>query len=81
MSQTTWEINQDHELGWHAVAPKEGLAVTVVDGGSIFTRNAIHVNVLSNKETRENVLVAVLDGVRVYVTPGSVLVTKRDLNL
>ena len=51
-------------------------ALSVLDGGRVFMRNAIHIN----EQRRSRWLVGELNGVRCYVNGNNVILTTQDLN-
>lgn len=67
------------EIGKHAAG--HGMAVTVEGDGKLFHRRCIKMPVNGSGQIRDSILVGELDGVRVYVKPGHIIVTRRDLKL
>lgn len=75
-------ISED-ESGKHAVG--HGMVVTVDGDGRIFHRRCIKMpmgQVSEEFQKRDSILVAEVDGVRVFIKPpGNIIVTKKDLML
>lgn len=76
-----FQISQDPDGARHAVSPE--LAVTVLPDGEskIFHRNAIKKNSATGETTHLRALVAELNGVRVYIMGGHIIVTTQDMYL
>lgn len=74
-------LSQDADGARHAVSPE--LAVTVLpDGDSkMFHRNAIKKNATTGETVHLRALVAELNGVRVYILDGHIVMTTQDLYL
>lgn len=75
-----FDIKKDED-GWHAVG--HGLAVSVVDGGekAICHQRAIKKHLGTGETTRHSILRCELDGVKVYITGDSIVVTREKLHL
>lgn len=73
-----YQIRQDRAGHWHAVG--NGMTVSVIPepDGKVFMRNGLRPFATEGpKHVRW--LVAELDGVRVYIHDGNIVVTKKDL--
>lgn len=77
---TDWNITRE-EGEQHAVAVGMPV-VSLIGDGRIFTRNAIKLNASNyGAKGKVNMLIAEMDGVFVYVQQGSIIVTKKELDL
>jgi hypothetical protein len=76
-----FDIRQDEDGARHAVSPE--LVVTVLPDGEsqIFHRNAIKKNTATGETTHVRALVAQLNGVRMYLVGGHIVLTTQDLYL
>lgn len=74
-------ISQDAGGARHAIS--QDLAVTVLPDGEskIFHRNAIKKNTQTGETTHQRALVAELNGVRMYLIGGHIVLTTQDLYL
>jgi hypothetical protein len=74
-----FEIISDAD-GKHAVG--HGLAVTCDPQGRMFHRRAIKMQIGNGQQTHDSMLVAEIDGVRVFIKPpGHIVITRKDLKL
>ncbi len=74
-------ISQDAGGARHAIS--EDLAITVLPDGEsrLFHRNAIKKNTQTGETTHHRALVAELNGIRLYVIGGHLVLTTQDLYL
>lgn len=74
-------LSQDADGARHAVSPE--LAITVLPDGEskMFHRNAIKKNSATGETVHLRALVAELNGVRVYIMDGHMIITTQDLYL
>ncbi|MDE3036956.1 MAG: hypothetical protein KGJ21_00665 [Pseudomonadota bacterium] len=74
-------LSQDADGARHAASPE--LAITVLPDGEskMFHRNAIKKNSASGEAVHLRALVAELNGVRVYIMDGHMIITTQDLYL
>jgi hypothetical protein len=74
-------LSQDADGARHAVSPE--LALTILPDGksTMFHRNAIKKNTTTGETAHLRALVAELNGVRVYIMDGHMVMTTQDLYL
>lgn len=76
-----FDIREETDGAKHAVAPD--MAVTILPDGEsrIFHRNAIKKNTQTGETAHLRALIAELNGVRLYVIGGHLILTTQDLYL